>query len=111
LEDKDYSAVITYTNRCIDTYKTQAAQMQASLKEPAPKETASQLWALNDVGTCYYIQGQSLDAQGDKKGAEAAYKALVDNFSFSQCWDPKGWFWSPADAARKRLTELEFDDK
>ena len=53
--------------------------------------------------------GKALDDQGDKKGAVAAYKALVDNLSFAQCWDPKGWFWSPADAARKRLAELQFD--
>ena len=109
LEAKSYPALLIYTNRCIDTYKTQAIQMQASLKEPAPKDTASTMWALNDVGTCYFIQGKALDDQGDKKGAIAAYKTLVDSFSFAQCWDPKGWFWKPADAARKRLTELQFD--
>ena len=109
LEAKNYSALLVYTNRCIDTYKTQAIQMQASLKAPAPKDSAATYWALNDVGTCYFIQGQALDKQGDKKGATAAYKTLVDSLSFAQCWDPKGWFWAPADAARKRLTELQFD--
>jgi len=109
LEAKDYPAVAAYANKCIDSFKTQAVQMQATLKEPAPKDSAAQLWALNDVGTCYYILGKSLDDQGDKKGAIAAYKFLVDNLSFAQCWDPKGWFWPPAGAAKKRLAELQFD--
>jgi hypothetical protein len=109
LQGNDYASAVGYTNKCIELYKTQAVAQQATLKAPAPKETANEEWALNDVGTCYFIQGQALDKQGDKKGATAAYKFLVDNLSFAQCWDPKGWFWPPADAARKRLAELQFD--
>lgn len=109
LDSKNYAAVTGYTNKCIESFKAKALEMQASLKEPAPKDSANQYWALNDVGTCYFIQGKALDDQGDKKGAIAAYKALVDTLSFAQCWDPKGWFWKPADAARKRLAELQFD--
>jgi hypothetical protein len=109
LEAGDYASVKGYTDHCIAAFKTQATQMQGTLKAPAPKESAAQMWALNDVGTCYFIQGQADEKLGDKAGAIAAYKALSDNFSFAQCWDPKGWFWSPADAARKRLTELQFD--
>jgi hypothetical protein len=109
LDGKNYPAVTAYTNKCIDMFKTQAVQMQSTLKEPAPKEKANDYWALNDVGTCYFILGKALDDQGDKKGAIAAYKFLADNLSFAQCWDPKGWFWKPGDAARKRLAELQFD--
>jgi hypothetical protein len=106
---KDYPSAIAYTTKCEDTFKTQALTMQKSLKAPAPKDSAFTYWALNDVGTCYFIQGKTLDDQGNKKGAIAAYKYLVDNLSFAQCWDPQGWFWGPADAAKKRLTELQFD--
>jgi hypothetical protein len=109
LDAKNYPAVKGYTDKCIETFKAQAMTMQASLKEAAPKEKANEYWALNDVGTCYFIQGKALDDQGDKKGAIAAYKFLADNLSFAQCWDTHGWFWKPADAARKRLAELQFD--
>ncbi len=109
LNSKDYAGVKAYTNKCIDLYKEQAVQMQSTLKAPAPKDTASQLWALNDVGTCYFILGTALDNQGDKKGAVEAFKTLVDKFSFAQCYDPQGWYWAPADGARKRLAELQFD--
>ena len=109
LQSNDYPSALAYTAKCQDTFKAQALEMQKSLKAPAPKEAAFTYWALNDVGTCYFIQGQVLDKQGDKKGAIAAYKYLVDNLAFAQCWDPQGWFWTPADAAKKRLTELQFD--
>jgi hypothetical protein len=84
-------------------------QQQGSLKEAADKDSANTYWALNDVGTCYFIAGKALDDKGDKKGAVAAYKFLVDKLAFAQCWDPGGWFWKPADAAKKRLAELQFD--
>jgi hypothetical protein len=109
LEAKDYASVKAYTGKCIDSFKAQAVQMQGTLKAPAPKESANQYWALNDVGSCYFIQGKAFDDQGDKKDAIASYKFLVDNLGFAQCWDPKGWFWPPAQAARKRLAELQFD--
>jgi hypothetical protein len=109
LDAKNYPVVKAYTDKCIDSFKAQALQMQGTLKAPAPTDSANQYWALNDVGTCYFIEGKALDDQGDKKGAIAAYKFLTDNLSFAQCWDPKGWFWKPADAARKRLAELQFD--
>ncbi len=109
LNNKDYPGVAAYTDKCIDTYKDQALQMQSSLKAPASKDDANTYWALNDVGTCYYIAGKALDDKGDKKGAIVAYKTLVDKLSFAQCWDPNGWFWAPADAAKKRLAELQFD--
>ncbi len=109
LEAKDYASAIGYTSKCIEMFKAKAVEMQGTLKEPAPKDSAASLWALNDVGTCYFIQGKAMDDSGDKKGATEAYKFLVDNLSFAQCWDTKGWFWKPADAAKKRLAELQFD--
>jgi len=109
LNGKDYAAVAAYTDKCITLYKDTAVQQQGSLKEAADKDSAAQYWALNDVGTCYYIAGKALDDKGDKKGAIASYKFLVDKLAFAQCWDPNGWFWKPADAAKKRLAELQFD--
>ena len=108
--DKDYVAVEAYTNKCIEMYKDKALEMQKSLTEPAKeKEEIFKFWALNDVGTCYYIKAKALDDQKKTKEAIEAYKYLADNLSFAQCYDVNGWFWKPADAAKKRVTELEFD--
>ncbi len=90
LNGKDYAAVAAYTDKCITLYKDTAVQQQGSLKEAADKDSAATYWALNDVGTCYFIAGKALDDKGDKKSAIAAYKFPVDNLSFAQCLTPKG---------------------
>ena len=120
LEKKDYSGVVVYTNKCAQLYESEALKQQGELKEYLPKDKAFNAWALNDVGTCYFIQGEGLMADGEQltaqgKTAEAkekykqskdAYKTIIDKFSFSQCWDPRGWFWKPAVAARGKINKL-----
>ncbi len=109
LESKNYVLVEAYTARCIELYSAQASKMQAELTDFAPADTASSLWALNDVGTCHYIRGQAFEAQGKTKEALAAYQKLVKEFGFAQTWDTKGWFWQPAGAAKQRMQVLEFE--
>jgi hypothetical protein len=107
LTAKNYPAVMAYTGKCIDTFKAQAVAQQATLKAPAPKDSAFTYWALNDVGTCYFIQAKALEAQGNTKDALTDYQFLANNLSFTQCWDPQGWFWSPADAAKTSVAQLQ----
>ena len=93
-------------------FEAKAVEMQAGITEPVntqDKEKVFANWALNDVGTCYFILGQVLEKSGDKKGAVEAYKKLTEKLPAAQCWDPKGWFWKPADAAKGKLKALEFE--
>ena len=111
-EEKNYDAVLGYTGKCIEMFQKQAVEQQKSLTEPVPsseKEKVFSMWALNDVGTAYFIRGQALEKQGKAKEALEAYKFLADNLAFAQTWDPKGWFWKPAGAAAERVKVLEFD--
>lgn len=103
---------LQFVNKCIELYAAEAAKMQAALTSApnfATPEAAGPYWALNDVGTCLFIKGQVLAKKGDKAGAKAAYEKLTRELSFSQCWDPQGWFWKPAEAAKQKLVELEFE--
>lgn len=107
---KNYGNAKAYALKCIEMYKDKAVEMQKGLSVAATeKEEVFKSWALNDVGTCYFILGQALEAEGKGKDAIAPYKFLADNLAFAQCWDTKGWFWKPADAARERVKALEFD--
>lgn len=109
LEKGDVEAVLAYTNRCIELYGEEAKKMQASLTE-FPKGNNQEIfnyWALNDVGTCLYIQGEAYRKANMNEEAKEAYKTLEDNYGFAQCWDNQGWFWKPAEAAKERLTALE----
>ncbi|MBI3318991.1 MAG: tetratricopeptide repeat protein [Candidatus Omnitrophica bacterium] len=114
LIEKDHRGVELFTKKCLKLYEPEAKKQQASLSEFAPKDKAFTYWALNDVATCYFILGQSLLAQNKVKEAQAAFNTVIEQFSFAQAWDPKGWFWKVADAANDKLatigTSYDFGD-
>jgi len=109
LEAGKTADVVKHTKRCIELYEKDAVKMQKELKAPieGDDDAISAKWALNDVGTCYFIMGKAFEEDGKTKEAVKAYTTLTKNVSFAQCWDPNGWFWSPATAAKERLTELK----
>jgi len=107
-ENRD-EAALAYCARCIKLYSEAAEQQQEQLTDFAPESLASEQWALNDVGTAYFITGQIHDRHSERKKAKAAYEAIVNRFGFSQCWDPQGWYWHPADVAQTRLDEMGSD--
>ncbi|MES2657899.1 MAG: beta-glucanase precursor [Verrucomicrobiota bacterium] len=110
LNAKNFVNAKAYAQKCIDMFGAQAVTMQKGLTAPATvKEQVFTSWALNDVGTCYYILGQALEGEAKGKEAIVPYKFLVDNLAFAQCYDAKGWFWKPAESARERIKALEFD--
>lgn len=114
LNKGDVEAVLAYTNKCIELYAVEAKKMQASLTE-YPKGEADggknqdvfNYWALNDVGTCLFIQGEAYRKADMLEEAKEAYNKLINEYSFAQSWDTKGWFWKPAEAAKDRLKEME----
>ena len=108
LNASEFDAVVVYADKVVELYKDQAKTMQESMTEYAweSKEDIFSKWALNDVGTVYFIKGEALKKAGQPKLAKKAYKELVEHFYFAQCWDANGWFWKPAEAAQKSLDEL-----
>ncbi len=108
LKNNNLDDVLTYTNKCINQYGAKAKEMQNSLTEYpfGEKDKIFAYWALNDVGTCLFIQGEAYRNAGKTDEAKAAYKKLIDEYFYAQCWDPQGWFWKPAEAAQQKLDEL-----
>ncbi|MBF0618782.1 MAG: tetratricopeptide repeat protein [Candidatus Omnitrophica bacterium] len=116
---KDLDGVLAYTGKCLELYAAEAAKMQAGLKEfPAgDDQKIFSFWALNDVATSVYIQGEAYNRAGDKEKAKAAFERVTKEFSFGQAWDPsKKLFWKPSVAAKDKLDmmakgiDLDFSD-
>jgi len=120
---KDYEKAIAFSNDCIDNFAKAATRIQKeldSLKVPLPptgavtdaeKDRIFKRGLLNDVATACWIKGRSAEnlyLQGGpkkeeyKKMAEKAYKETC-KYKHGRTWDPKGWFWSPCEAASDRL--------
>lgn len=107
LDEGQYEDAVKYTERCAELYEEEATKMQASLSGFPSSVVVNEYWALNDVGTCYFIRGEALTKLGRRTEALAAYKVVRDEFSYSQAWDPKGWYWSPPLVAKGKIDLLE----
>ena len=105
---KNYKDAIAYTSKCIESYKTIALTQQKNLA--SPHATDNSAWALNDVATCYYVQGMAKEGLGKAADAMADYKYLIASLDRAQCQDAKGFSWSPAKAAKDRLGALLVDN-
>lgn len=108
LPEGNIDTTLAYTDKVVELYEKDAAEMQNSLTEYPwqSKEQIFNYWALNDVGTSLFIKGEALKNAGKTDEAKLAYKQLIDKFYYAQCWDPQGWFWKPAEAAQEALDAL-----
>ncbi len=108
LNQNDIEGVMAYTNKCLELYSEQAKKMQSGLTDyvKGSNEEVHSYWALNDVSTALFIQGQAFAKAGKNDEAKAAYEKLIKEYTFGQCWDPQGWFWKPADAAKEKIANL-----
>ena len=107
---KDWNAVIAHADKAVRTWGAQARQANRRLKGYAPAKDAKKYVNLNEVGTCLMLKGDALRQKGDLKGAIATYELLLRDYQYAQVWDPKGWFWKPAESARKNLCLLYTSD-
>ncbi len=106
---KDLDLAIAYNAKLIKVYGETAKKMQASMTEYAweSPEKIHSFWAVNDVGTGMFILGEAYRQAGKNEEAVAAFKSVVNDYLYAQCWDPNGWFWKPAEAAQQKIVELE----
>jgi len=108
LQDGDLEKVLYYTNKCINLYDKRAKLMQAKLEDfpRGGKDEIHRYWALNDVATAYYIQAEGYRKAGSLKKARQVYQRILDEYAYGQCWDPRGWFWKPSEAAENCLNDI-----
>ncbi|OGX35711.1 MAG: hypothetical protein A3C36_03150 [Omnitrophica WOR_2 bacterium RIFCSPHIGHO2_02_FULL_52_10] len=109
LDKNEIDLALGYTEKCIVMYKDKAQDMQKSLKDfpKAAEEDVNAYWALNDVATAHFIKGQAYMIKGTSDAALREFEKVRNEYFFGQCWDPRGWFWKPADAARNWIEVLD----
>jgi len=114
----EFERAIAIAEKCLNEFILSAEREQAALekaKAPLPptgsvpdsmKKAILARGVLNDVGTCLFIKGRSAENLGRREVARQAYEA-AKKFTYARCWDPQGWFWSPAEAAGDRLAMMK----
>ncbi|MBF0511804.1 MAG: hypothetical protein HQL13_05680 [Candidatus Omnitrophica bacterium] len=107
---RDVKVVKVLVEKIEELYGEKAREMQHKLKySTVPslvyKQNVFDSWALNDVGTAWFILADTYRKLGRTKDAEAIYWKIIQDYKFAQCWKPLGGFWKPAEVAQKRLEE------
>lgn len=111
-----HAIAIKHADRCIAEFHQAAQEMEQDLAkrnirlptgevDEATKQAIFENGLLNDVAVCLLLKGQSAEARGDRRGAVAAYRDAA-KLSRARSWDPRGWFWSPAEKSGDRLEVL-----
>ncbi len=111
LADERYEDAIEITETCTEQFGDYARETHAGMDGPANAQNNLEYWSqygvLTDVAACYFIHAESLMNLGRSDEALVSYKVLMEELQYSQLWDPRGWFWKPADAAEERIAEIE----
>ncbi|HEX8129846.1 MAG TPA: tetratricopeptide repeat protein [Pyrinomonadaceae bacterium] len=111
----NFALVMACTDSSIKKWSRQADTQQAKASASGCSETpqATDLkpffasnWALSDIGTSWFIQGEAFSRQGKWAEAREAYKTVIDRYPCAFAWDPRGWFWRVADAAQEKYDEV-----
>ncbi len=105
--NKELQASIDHAKKCIDLYLGPALAQQKQLTKPPEGEQIKRYWALNDVGTCYYIAGIASFDMGDWQQARYYFNFIVTNLKYANGWDAKGWYWSISEEASKRIAQID----
>ncbi len=119
LDNKQYDKAIQIAEDCIDEFEPTALRMQKELERnntPSPsvgkvsrdeREKIFNRGLLNDVATCWFIKGRSLEKLGKTQEAIRAYCKTV-SYTYARTYDPS-WdgFWSPSQAASDRISYLK----
>ncbi|MDP2940237.1 MAG: hypothetical protein Q8O13_09215 [Candidatus Omnitrophota bacterium] len=104
---KEYTSALAYAEKCIELYESEAVTQQESLARYPEKKYISKYWALNDVGTCYYIAGLVSLEMDRNEQAQGYFTFIVEALPYASCWDTRGWYWKVSPEAEKELQKLK----
>jgi len=105
--DGDYEAAVTTVDACFGIWGAKAGQQQKKLHEEGTKcprtgrvsarakAKIHENYLMNDVSTALWAKARSQHQLGDIEQAKVTYGRCV-YMACGRAWDPKGWFWSPA---------------
>jgi beta-glucuronidase len=103
---KNYTEAYTVIDECVEKFSSSADKLAKSLNDfPAPgNEIAFKI--MNDVTECHFIKAEALREQGRIDEAKLAFQAIVDKYPFAKAFDPRGWYWSLGETAKKALAQI-----
>lgn len=106
LDRKDYKNTMISAEKCIQLHRGTAIAQQKQLTKYPDEKRIPQYWALNDVGTCYYVAGTAAAMTGDKAKAKEYFDAVRKDLKFASYWNKAGWYVPLSELVNEKETEL-----
>ena len=107
LNAKDETATLAYTDRCIELYSLKAKNEQALLKDFAKSGSEAENEYLNNICAAYFIRGELYKHYRNWDKSKDNYRIAVNDYYFGQYWDPRGWWWKPAEISKDEIKKIE----
>jgi hypothetical protein len=101
-----YAAAIVQADKCIGLYRESALVQQKQLTKYPEDKQIPRYWALNDVGTCYYLAGLSALALKDRAKAGGYFQTIKRDLFYASYWDPNGWYLKITDLIADKEKEM-----
>ncbi len=87
-------------------YDQKAKELEASLSSFPTRGTETQYQILNDMATILFVKGEALMNNGQREEAILQFQEIIDDYSWAQSWDPRGWYWSVAEKSQASIDVL-----
>jgi hypothetical protein len=126
MNQSNHQQALEAAEECIDQFSARALRDESALEAAQERPPATGVvesafdkkkifdrGVLNDVAASYFVRGQAAERLL-KKTRNPRYKQVaVESYTaaarlkYGRCFDPGGFFWSPAEAASDRLMALK----
>ncbi len=93
-------------NECLTQYESQARRLHAQLNDFPARDKIEEYRVMNDVATILFVQGEALMNFGKTEEAMVVFKKIIDEYKWSQAWDPRGWYWSIAEKSQASINVI-----
>lgn len=102
-EKVDNVGLLKVTWEELDRDREKTRKLAKLCIEMYTKELPAQ-WAINDLGTAWFIIGEAWRKDGEQDKANESYQQVIDNYPTSQCFDPAtNSYWNVAEAAEEKI--------
>ncbi len=116
-EEQEFSKAVAVVDACFGSWGPDAGEQQKKLLEENTKcpptgrvsrqdrLSIEKDYLINDVSFALWVKARSLDELGNVELAKNTYAQCL-YMTCGRVWDPKGWFWSPAEDCLKYAKKL-----
>ena len=107
MKKKNTKQMLDIMNAAVAMWGKQAKKQQAKLSSLPVKSAARKYEALNTTGLIVFIMAETYAKKGMKAEAKKYYQLAKKDYSYSQAWDRKGWWWAIAKGCDKKMARLK----